>query len=163
MGRPSWDSYFMGIARLVAGRSTCLRRSVGAVLVRDKHILATGYNGAPRGLAHCAELGGCYRERHGIPSGQRHEVCRGAHAEQNAIAQAARFGVETDGATLYITNHPCVICAKILINAGIARIVYAEGYPDELAAVILEEAKLKLELQVEQFTEEEDLGEVPDA
>ncbi len=163
MGRPSWDSYFMGIARLVAGRSTCLRRSVGAVLVRDKHILATGYNGAPRGLAHCAELGGCYRDQHGIPSGQRHEVCRGAHAEQNAIAQAARFGVETDGATLYITNHPCVICAKILINAGIARIVYAEGYPDELAAAILEEAKLKLELQVEQFAVEEDLGEVPDA
>lgn len=162
MGRPSWDSYFMGIARLVAGRSTCLRRSVGAVLVRDKHILATGYNGAPRGLAHCAELGGCYRDQHGIPSGQRHEVCRGAHAEQNAIAQAARFGVETDGATLYITNHPCVICAKILINAGIARIVYAEGYPDELAAAILEEAKLKLELQVEQFAVEEDLGEVPD-
>jgi len=153
----------MGIARLVAGRSTCLRRSVGAVLVRDKHILATGYNGAPRGLAHCAELGGCYRDQHGIPSGQRHEVCRGAHAEQNAIAQAARFGVETDGATLYITNHPCVICAKILINAGIARIVYAEGYPDELAAAILEEAKLKLELQVEQFAVEEDLGEVPDA
>jgi len=152
----------MGIARLVAGRSTCLRRSVGAVLVRDKHILATGYNGAPRGLAHCAELGGCYRDQHGIPSGQRHEVCRGAHAEQNAIAQAARFGVETDGATLYITNHPCVICAKILINAGIARIVYAEGYPDELAAAILEEAKLKLELQVEQFAVEEDLGEVPD-
>lgn len=163
MGRPSWDSYFMGIARLVAGRSTCLRRSVGAVLVRDKHILATGYNGAPRGLAHCAELGGCYRDQHGIPSGQRHEVCRGAHAEQNAIAQAARFGVETDGATLFITNHPCVICAKILINAGIARIVYAEGYPDELAAAILEEAKLKLELQVEQFAVEEDLGEVPDA
>ncbi len=163
MGRPSWDSYFMGIARLVAGRSTCLRRSVGAVLVRDKHILSTGYNGAPRGLAHCAELGGCYREMHGIPSGQRHEVCRGAHAEQNAIAQAARFGVETDGATLYITNHPCVICAKILINAGIARIVYAEGYPDELAAAILEEAKLKLELQVEQFAVEDDLGEVPDA
>jgi dCMP deaminase len=162
VGRPSWDSYFMGIARLVAGRSTCLRRSVGAVLVRDKHILATGYNGAPRGLAHCAELGGCYRDQHGIPSGQRHEVCRGAHAEQNAIAQAARFGVETDGATLYITNHPCVICAKILINAGIARIVYAEGYPDELAAAILEEAKLKLELQVEQFAVEEDLGEVPD-
>ena len=162
MGRPSWDSYFMGIARLVAGRSTCLRRSVGAVLVRDKHILATGYNGAPRGLAHCAELGGCYRDQHGIPSGQRHEVCRGAHAEQNAIAQAARFGVETDGATLYITNHPCVICAKILINAGIARIVYAEGYPDELAAAILEEAKLKLELQVEQFAVEDGLGEVPD-
>ena len=146
--RPSWDSYFMGIARLVAERSTCLRRHVGAVLVRDKHILATGYNGAPRGLAHCGELGGCYRQQHNVPSGQRHEICRGAHAEQNAIAQAARFGVVTDGATLYITNHPCVICAKILINAGVARIVYAEGYPDELSAELLAEAQQKLDLEL---------------
>jgi dCMP deaminase len=150
MTRPSWDSYFMGIARLVAGRSTCLRRHVGAVLVRDKHILATGYNGAPRGLAHCEELGGCYRLQHDIPSGQRHEICRGAHAEQNAIAQAARFGVVTEDATIYITNHPCVICAKILINAGLKRIVYAEGYPDKLSAELLAEAHELLGLELVQ-------------
>ncbi len=140
MKRPSWDQYFLKIALLVATRSTCLRRAVGAVLVRDRHLLATGYNGAPTGLKHCEELGGCLREQLGIPSGERHEICRGTHAEQNAIAQAARFGISTDGATIYVTNHPCSICTKILINAGIRRIVYAEGYPDELAVKLLAEA-----------------------
>ena len=140
MKRPSWDQYFLKIALLVATRSTCLRRAVGAVLVRDRHLLATGYNGAPTGLKHCDELGGCLREQLGIPSGERHEICRGTHAEQNAIAQAARFGLSTDGATIYVTNHPCSICTKILINAGIRRIVYAEGYPDDLAVKLLAEA-----------------------
>ncbi len=141
MARPSWDEYFMEIARLVATRSTCLRRSVGAVLVRDRTILTTGYNGAPRGLKHCEELGGCYREQLGVPSGERHEICRGTHAEQNAIAQAALVGVSTKESILYVTNHPCNICTKILINAGVKRIVYAEGYPDELARYLVEEAQ----------------------
>jgi dCMP deaminase len=141
MSRPSWDEYFMQIAGLVSTRSTCLRRSVGAVLVRDKTILATGYNGAPRGLAHCEELGGCYREQLGVPSGERHEICRGTHAEQNAIAQAALVGVSTKDSTLYVTNHPCSICTKILLNAGVRRVVYAEGYPDELARLLIEEAR----------------------
>ncbi|MCD4732807.1 cytidine/deoxycytidylate deaminase family protein [bacterium] len=155
MKRPSWDQYFLKIARLVATRATCLRRAVGAVLVRDRHLLATGYNGAPTGLKHCEELGGCLREQLGIPSGTRHEICRGTHAEQNAIAQAARFGLSTDGATIYVTNHPCSICTKILINAGIQRIVYAEGYPDELAVKLLAEAT-KNGLMVEQIELDED-------
>ncbi len=148
MARPSWDEYFMEIARLVATRSTCLRRSVGAVLIRDKTILTTGYNGAPRGLKHCEELGGCYREQLGVPSGERQEICRGTHAEQNAIAQAARVGVSTKDSTLYVTNHPCNICTKILINAGVKRIVYAEGYPDELARYLIEEAQTRDLLEV---------------
>jgi dCMP deaminase len=149
VSRPTWDGYFMEIARLVSTRSTCLRRSVGAVLVRDKTILATGYNGAPRGLRHCEELGGCYREQLGVPSGERHEICRGTHAEQNAIAQAALVGVSTKESTLYVTNHPCNICVKILINAGVKRIVYAEGYPDELASRMIEEAQAARILRVD--------------
>jgi dCMP deaminase len=136
----------MGITDLVSRRSTCLRRSVGALLVKDKRILATGYNGPPAGLPHCDELGGCLRDRLGVPSGERHEVSRAIHAEQNAIIQAATSGVNIQGATLYSTHHPCVLCTKMVINAGIKRIVVRKGYPDELSRQILKEAKLKVEL-----------------
>lgn len=129
----------MDIARLVARRSTCLRRQVGAVLVKEKNILATGYNGTPSGITHCAEVG-CLRQQLGVPSGERHELCRGLHAEQNAIIQAAKHGVNIAGATLYCTNSPCSICSKMLINAGIARIIYLEGYPDSLSLEMLREA-----------------------
>jgi dCMP deaminase len=141
--RPTWEDYFLEITRLVAKRSTCLRREVGAVLVMDKRILATGYNGAPSGLAHCAE-GGCIREIQHIPSGERHELCRGLHAEQNAIIQAAFHGIRIQGATLYSTTHPCVICAKMIINAGIREIFYESGYGDELARDMLKEAGVRL-------------------
>lgn len=142
--RPSWDEYFMGMAKLTSQRSTCLRRKVGAVIVKDKHIIATGYNGAPRGLSHCAELGGCLREELNVPSGQRHELCRALHAEQNAIIQAATLGQSIEGASIYITHQPCSICSKMIINAGIDRIIVDEGYPDELATNLLEEAGIKV-------------------
>ena len=141
--RPSWDEYFMGIARLVASRSTCLRRQVGAVAVRDRRILATGYNGAPAGIAHCAEVGCLRAERH-VPSGERHELCRGLHAEQNVIIQAALHGISIQGATVYCTNYPCSLCVKMLINAGIQEVIYLGDYPDELASEILKEADLKI-------------------
>ncbi len=141
--RPSWDEYFMSITELVAERATCLRRKVGAILVRDKHIIATGYNGAPRNVRHCTEVG-CLREQKGIPSGERHELCRGLHAEQNAIIQAAFHGVSVDGATLYCTNTPCSICSKMLINAGIVKIYYKEGYADFLGGQMLAEAGVPL-------------------
>ncbi|MDR1027929.1 MAG: cytidine/deoxycytidylate deaminase family protein [Clostridiales Family XIII bacterium] len=144
MERPSWDEYFIRIAKLTAERSTCLRRNVGAVIVQDKQIVATGYNGAPKGIAHCDEKGGCLREQMNIPSGERHELCRALHAEQNAIIQAATSGQSIEGATMYITHQPCVICAKMIINAGIRKIVVAEGYPDMFAVEILEEAGLKI-------------------
>ncbi|MCD8200233.1 MAG: cytidine/deoxycytidylate deaminase family protein [Coriobacteriaceae bacterium] len=137
--RPTWDEYFMDLAEHVASRSTCLRRKVGAVLVRDKRIVATGYNGGPTGLAHCLEVG-CLREQLNIPSGQQHELCRGTHAEQNAIIQAARYGLPMDGAVLYCTTQPCVQCTKMLINAGVSEIVFAEGYPDGLAKDLLDES-----------------------
>ncbi|MBS6177013.1 cytidine deaminase [Emergencia timonensis] len=143
-GRPSWDEYFMQMAQLTAQRSTCLRRKVGAVIVKDKHIIATGYNGAPRGLKHCVELGGCLREKLKIPSGQRHELCRALHAEQNAIIQAATLGQSIEDGTIYITHQPCAICAKMIINAGLKRIVVKEGYPDDLSVEILDEAGLKI-------------------
>ncbi|MFW5996270.1 MAG: deoxycytidylate deaminase, partial [Halanaerobiaceae bacterium] len=117
MERPGWDEYFMRMAELAAERSTCLRRQVGAVLVKDRRILATGYNGAPKGLAHC-EKTGCLRQEKSVPSGQRHEICRGVHAEQNLIAQAAVHGVKSEGGIVYCTTQPCVICAKLLINSG---------------------------------------------
>ncbi|HOI17478.1 MAG TPA: cytidine/deoxycytidylate deaminase family protein [Geobacteraceae bacterium] len=142
MKRPAWDEYFMEITRLVARRSTCMRRSVGAVLVKDKNILATGYNGAPSGVAHCLDVG-CLRERMAVQSGERHELCRGLHAEQNAIIQAAKHGTNINGATLYCTTMPCIICSKMLINAGILRIVYAQGYPDQLAEEMIEEAGIE--------------------
>lgn len=141
--RPSWDNYFMEIATVVSTRSTCLRRRVGAVLVKDKHIVATGYNGAPSGLAHCEEIG-CLREKLGVPSGERHELCRGLHAEQNAIIQAASLGSSIKGATLYVTTRPCILCAKMLINAGVKRIVFKGEYPDEFAVNLLKEAGILL-------------------
>jgi dCMP deaminase len=134
----------MSIAKLASERSTCLRRKVGAVIVRDKQVVATGYNGAPKGIAHCDEQGGCLREKLGVPSGERHELCRALHAEQNAIIQAATSGQSIDGATIYITHQPCVICAKMIINAGIRKIIVNEGYPDEFAVEILAEAGLKI-------------------
>jgi dCMP deaminase len=142
--RPRWDDYFMDITHFVATRSTCLRRHVGAVLVRDKRILSTGYNGAPSGIDHCLEVG-CLREQLGIPSGERHELCRALHAEQNAIIQAALHGVGIKGATLYCTNLPCIICSKMLINSGIRKIIYQEGYPDELAGEMLAASGMELE------------------
>jgi len=141
--RPSWDEYFMEVAKLVSKRSTCLRRNVGAVLVKDKRILATGYNGSPRGLKHCLDIG-CIRQKLNIPSGQRHELCRALHAEQNALIQASLYGVSVAGSTLYATNQPCIICAKMLINAGIKEIVARDGYPDKMAMDFLQEAKIKV-------------------
>ena len=137
--RPSWDEYFMGITELVAQRATCLRRRVGAILVRDRRIITTGYNGAPSGIRHCREVG-CLRQALGVPSGERHELCRGLHAEQNAIIQGALHGVSLEGATLYCTNQPCSICSKMLINARITDICYLEGYDDPLAVEMLAEA-----------------------
>jgi dCMP deaminase len=139
MPRLPWPEYFMNITRLVSERSTCTRRRVGAVAVKDKRILATGYNGAPAGVPHCLDVG-CLRERLGIPSGQRHEICRGLHAEQNVIIQAAVYGINIRGAELYCTTHPCVLCVKMLINCGVSHIFYAQDYPDELAAAMLKEA-----------------------
>lgn len=144
MSRPSWSEYFMTITNMVAKRSTCLRRHVGAILVKDKRILATGYNGAPAGIRHCEETG-CIRRDSGVPSGQRHELCRGLHAEQNAIIQAAFHGVSINGSTLYCTNKPCIICSKMLINAGIKEIIYGEGYDDSLADEMLKEAGIRVE------------------
>lgn len=143
MDRPSWDEYFMTITRVVASRSTCLRRAVGAIVVKDKRILATGYNGAPAGLRHCAEVG-CIREDTSVPSGVRHELCRGLHAEQNAIIQAAYHGISIKESVLYCTNKPCVICTKMIINAGIRTIYYEDGYDDPLADDMLEEAGIRL-------------------
>lgn len=141
--RPSWENYFMDIAMLVARRSTCLRRSVGAIIVKDKRILSTGYNGAPTGVHHCEEVG-CLREKMGIESGKMHELCRGIHAEQNAIIQAAYHGVSLKGASVFCTNLPCSICAKMIINAGINKIYYRSGYADELSQDMLEEADIEL-------------------
>lgn len=141
--RPDWDQYFMTIAGQVATRSTCMRRKVGAVLVKDKRILATGYNGAPRGMAHCAEIG-CMRNEQGIPSGERHEICRALHAEMNALLQAATYGIRVEGAVIYCTTQPCSLCAKMLINTGVQRIFIKDGYPDELARTMLAEAGVEI-------------------
>jgi dCMP deaminase len=141
--RPDWDSYFMDMAKLAARRSSCLRRAVGAVLVKDRRLLATGYNGVPSGVTHC-EVTGCLREKFDIPSGERHELCRGLHAEQNAIIQAALHGVSTRGAVLYCTNLPCIICAKMLINTGVCRVVYLDGYCDPLTEQMLAEVGVEL-------------------
>jgi dCMP deaminase len=143
MQRPSWDEYFMTIAEQVATRSTCCRRQIGAIIVRDRHILSTGYNGAPAGLPHCLQVG-CLREQRGIPSGTQHELCRGVHAEQNAVVQAARHGIALDGATIYTTTQPCVTCVKIIINAGITSIVYRDPYPDDLAQELLAESGVSI-------------------
>ena len=132
MPRPSWPEYFMSIAKLVATRSTCLRRSVGAVLVKDKRILATGYNGAPIGIRHCEETG-CLREKLNVKPGERHELCRGLHAEQNVIIQSAYYGVITKGTSLYSTHKPCIICTKMLINAGVKQIFFFFFYTSTFA------------------------------
>ena len=143
MDRISFDEYFMEITKLVAKRSTCTRRHVGAVLVKEKNIVATGYNGSPRKVPHCLDVG-CLREQLNVPSGERHELCRGLHAEQNAIIQAAYHGINIKGSVLFCTNQPCIICSKMLINAGIKEIIYAEGYPDKLAEEMLEMADIKV-------------------
>jgi dCMP deaminase len=141
LNRPHLDEYFMQIAAVVARRSTCLRNQVGAVFVRNKRILSTGYNGAPAGLQHCDEVG-CARE--GVASGTRHELCRAVHAEQNAIIQAALHGVSIEGATLYCTHQPCILCAKMMINARIRKVVFLESYPDETALQFLEQAGIEV-------------------
>ena len=143
--RPDWDHYFREIAQVVSKLSTCLRRSVGAVIVKNKQILATGYNGTPKGMPHCGEVG-CLREQLHVPSGKNHELCRGIHAEQNAVVQAAVHGVSVEGGTLYCTNQPCVVCTKILINAGIERIVYKDPYPDKLAEDMLAGSGIRVEV-----------------
>lgn len=141
--RPSWDEYFMEIAEIVKKRSTCIRRQVGAIIVKEKQILTTGYNGSPRNLEHCESIG-CKRQELNIPSGQRHELCRALHAEQNAIIQAAYNGVSINGSTLYVTTRPCILCAKMCINAGIIKIIYKGDYPDEMSKQILEEAGIEM-------------------
>lgn len=144
--RPDWDDYFLGIAKLVSERSTCLRRRVGALIVKNRRILTTGYNGTPSGITHC-EIEGCLREKMKVPSGERHELCRGLHAEQNAIIQAALYGVDIHGGTLYCTNQPCSICAKMLINAGIKEIIMKSGYPDKMAKRFFDEAGILVKIR----------------
>jgi len=148
----------MQITRLVATRGTCLRRQVGAILVKDKKILTTGYNGPPPGLPHCDEKGGCLRDKLGVPSGERHEISRAVHAEQNAIIQAAISGASISGATLYCTNQPCFICTKMLISAGVREFVVQEGYADPLAKEMMDEAGIT----VRYLPESEPLDEEPD-
>ncbi len=142
-GRPSWHEYFMGICDLVASRSTCTRRKVGAVLVKEKRILCSGYNGAPAKVPHCRETG-CLRTQMNVPSGEKHELCRGVHAEQNAIIQAAFHGIQVNGSVLYCTNQPCSICAKMIINAGIKSVYYTDGYHDPLTLDMFDKAKVEL-------------------
>jgi len=141
--RPSWDRYFLEIAKLVSKRSTCLRRQVGALIVKDRRILTTGYNGTPSGIIHC-EISGCLREKLKIPSGERHELCRGLHAEQNALLQASLYGVSVKDSLLYCTNQPCLICAKMIVNAGIKEIIIGDGYSDKMAQDFFEEAGVKI-------------------
>lgn len=136
--RPDWDEYMMLVAELAAVRSTCLRRRVGCVLSKHHHILSTGYNGAPSGAPHCREIG-CIREERGVPSGERAELCRAAHAEMNAVAQAARYGTPLEGATAYVTCQPCAMCLKVLVQSGVERIVWKDGYADRLALALAEE------------------------
>lgn len=148
--RPPWDVYFSELARLVASRSTCKRRQVGAILVKGDRIIATGYNGAPQGLAHCLDVG-CLREEMEIPSGHRYELCRGVHAEQNAIINAAIYGVSTLDSTLYCTNQPCILCARMLINAGVKRVVHQGDFDDELALKFFREAGVEVvEIRLEE-------------
>jgi len=141
--RPDWIDYFMQIAQLVSARSSCIRRKVGAIIVKDKRILATGYNGVPQGIKHC-DANSCIRNINNIPSGQRHELCRGLHAEQNAIIQAAVYGAPIADSELYCTFQPCIVCAKMLINAGIKKIIFGGDYPDELALKLLKETSIEL-------------------
>ncbi len=141
--RPEWDKYFMDLLDMVKTRSTCMRRQVAAIIVRDKQIISTGYNGAPKGIFHCEQVG-CLREREGIPSGEKHELCRGIHAEQNAIIQASMHGVSIENCEIYITHSPCALCSKMLINAGITKITYKGEYPDKLALDLLDEAGVEI-------------------
>lgn len=141
--RPSWNDYFLEVADLVATRSTCLRRHVGAVLVKDKRIISTGYNGAPRKLKHCSEVG-CLRSEKDIPSGQRYELCRGVHAEQNAIINAAYYGISTQDTVMYCTHQPCIICARIMINAGVVKVVHRGNFQDDIALELMKEAGIEL-------------------
>lgn len=141
--RPSWDSYFMKIAEDVSTRSTCIRRQVGAVIVKDKRMLTTGYNGVPTGITHCTEET-CLRTKYNVPSGERHELCRGLHAEQNAIIQAALHGVSVKGAKIYVTHKPCSICTKMLINSGIDTFIFRSPYIDPLADEMIAEAGIKI-------------------
>ena len=142
-----WDHRFMEMAQLVSTWASCYRpeRKIGAVIVRDKRVMTTGYNGAPAGVRTCVERGECMRSRLGIASGTRHEMCYAVHAEQNAIIQAAKLGAQIAGATLYCTHQPCILCAKMIVNAGIVRVVYGEGYPDEFALEIFREAGVRVE------------------
>ena len=139
--RPSLDQYFMEIATVIAKRSTCLRNQVGALFVKNKRILSTGYNGAPSGLEHC-DVVGCARED--VASGTRHELCRAVHAEQNAIIQAAIHGISIEGSTLYCTHQPCILCAKMMINAQVKRVVYSQSYPDGTALQFLKQAGIEV-------------------
>ena len=141
--RPAWDSYFMKIAEDVSTRSTCIRRQVGAVIVKDKRMLTTGYNGVPTGITHCTEQT-CLRTKYNVPSGERHELCRGLHAEQNAIIQAALHGVSVKGAKIYVTHKPCSICTKMLINSGIDTFIFRSPYKDPLADEMVAEAGIKI-------------------
>ncbi len=147
MTMDKWDKRFMALTETVAQWSSCFQenRHVGAVIVKDKRVMATGYNGAPAGIVSCAEKGECLRRKLNIPSGTQHELCYAVHAEQNAIIQAARYGVNINGATLYCTHQPCVICAKIIINAGIQRVVYKDGYPDDFSLQLFNEAGVKVD------------------
>ena len=142
-----WDIRFMELCKAISNWSSCYQegRKIGAIIVKNKRILTTGYNGAPSGIMSCVERGECLRRKMGIPSGTRHELCYAIHAEQNAIIQAAKLGVSIDGATLYCTHQPCVICAKMIVNAGISRVIYAEGYPDEFSLDIFQQAGVRLE------------------
>ena len=141
-----WDKRFMELTEVIATWSSCYRqnRQVGAIIVQDKRIVATGYNGAPEGVTTCVEKQQCLRDLKGIKSGTMQEICYAVHAEQNAVTQAARLGVSVKGATIYVTHQPCVLCAKILINSGIKRIVFKHGYPDEFSLEILKEAGIEL-------------------
>ena len=145
-----WDRRFMEMAKLVGTWASCNRRQIGAVIVKDKRVLTTGYNGAPAGIKTCVEKGECPRQKMGIPSGQRHELCYAVHAEQNAIIQAAKLGVSIEGATLYCTHQPCILCAKMIVNSGISRVVYGEGYPDEFSLAIFSEAGVNVECYSEE-------------
>lgn len=141
--RPSWDEYFSQLARMVASRSTCLRRKVGALLVKGERIIATGYNGAPQGIPHCLDVG-CLRQERDIPSGHRYELCRGVHAEQNAIINAARYGVSTLGSALYCTHQPCMLCSRMIVNAGVIRVVHQGDFNDELALEVFNKAGVEV-------------------
>lgn len=147
-----WDKRFMQLAKEVSTWSSCYQenRQVGAIIVKDNRIITTGYNGAPSGVSSCKERGECLRRKMNIPSGTRHELCYAVHAEQNAIAQAAKLGISVEGATLYCTHQPCVICSKMMINSGIKRIVYCEGYPDDFSLKLLKEAGVQIEVYSEE-------------